>query len=90
MKKGNGMKRNKWLAGILNLIFPGTAYLYLGERKVFGALLTLGTFVSYIAYYSNQELAHQINQNGDALLWLGVLIYTTAFVVDAVQLAKRI
>ena len=43
-KKSEGeyvMKRRPWLAGVLNLLFPGLGYIYIGKRKLFGILLII-------------------------------------------------
>jgi len=33
------MVKKPWLAAVLNIIFSGLGYIYVGKRKLFGALL---------------------------------------------------
>lgn len=46
-------KKKPWLSALLNFIFPGVGYIYLGKRRFLGYFLVLGTFVILIGdlYY---------------------------------------
>ena len=36
-----GAKKNPWIAALLNFLFYGAGYLYIGKKKVFGVGLIL-------------------------------------------------
>ena len=47
-------KKSPWLAAILNFIFPGVGYIYVGKRKIFSYLLIIGLVLSIIDLIYNE------------------------------------
>lgn len=45
-------KKSPYLAALLNLLFFGAGYLYLGKRVVLGALLILASLIMFVEYFS--------------------------------------
>jgi uncharacterized membrane protein len=76
--------KNPVSATLLNLI-PGLGYLYLGERKVFAALLLLSSFVSAIPFFA----FFQTYQVTDGWIIASSIILQIAFMADAYLLAKE-
>ena len=76
--------KNPVSATLLNLI-PGLGYLYLGERKVFAALLLLSSVVSsipFIVFFQTYEVT-------DGWIIASSIILQIAFMADAYLLAKE-
>ena len=48
-------KKNPWLAGILNFIFPGVGYLYLKKRRVFALSIRITNRCQLSCNYCNLE-----------------------------------
>lgn len=80
------MKKNPWIATILNLLFPGAGYLYVGKRVLFGGMLLTGTAIGYYWTFTD-PLAENLSAN--PLLLLAEGLFAVAFAVDAYQEAKR-
>jgi len=80
------MKKNPWIAAILNLLFAGAGYLYLGKRGLFGGMLLAGVLVAY--YWSfTDPLAETLFSN--ALFMIAEGLFAVALAVDAYQEAKK-
>ncbi len=60
MKEVNKVKLKKvWLAVLLNLIFPGAGYIYLGRRKYFAFMLFAVIILAGInRYFINPSIIH--------------------------------
>ena len=81
--------KNPLLAAILNLIFPGIGYLYIGgERNIFGILLTVGNLlllvVSIVIPPSSLDIYYNI------IVSIPWLIIGFAFAFDAYKTAQGI
>jgi len=48
--------KNPWVAAILNFIFYGAGYLYLGKRTNFGVLLLIAWIIGAISGLGNVSL----------------------------------
>ena len=85
-------KKSPVAAAILNLLTPGLGYLYLPQRRLFGAMLLGGEVLIVTAPSGNTEAAlEKAAETNWTLLVpaiIGVLLYYTAFAVDAYQSAK--
>ncbi|MBI2415536.1 MAG: hypothetical protein HYV33_02620 [Candidatus Kerfeldbacteria bacterium] len=78
--------KKPWLAGLLNFFFMGLGTLYLGKRKPFGLVLTLGSFA--LTYVELSLKAVDIN-----LYWImfaTVFVMNVLFTLDALREAKEI
>lgn len=84
------MKRNKKkspiVAGILNFLFLGIGYLYLGKRKLFGWLMTLSFVVMSIEYFLG-NLGHIDNLIETHTISLTLIAIAVA--VDGYLLGKK-
>lgn len=75
--------KSLWGALILNLLFPGLGYLYVGrKRQLFSVGLLAGTVISYFS-------PALWKSDVDAPLMIGGLILALVFAVDAYQDAKE-
>lgn len=78
-------KKNAWVAGILNFIFPGLGYLYVGKRKIFALGLILSSiFLIIDALISETEIV-----NGSFIGFIASIIMLFAFGYDAYKETKR-
>lgn len=79
------MKKNRWIAVILNLLFPGAGYLYIGKRALFGGILLAGTLLGY--YWSfTDPLAEKLFAS--PLMMGAEGLFAIALAVDVYQEAK--
>ena len=74
------------LAGILNLIFFGAGYIYLGKRKTFGWIMLLAAVVMTIEYFlgSLNHLNNLIETHT-----ISFTLVAVAVAVDGYLLAKE-
>jgi hypothetical protein len=74
------LKKNPWIAAVLNFILPGIGYLYLGQRKIFGALVFISVVLQIVAYR---------NTTSDSIFAsIAGLVILFAFAYDAYKLAE--
>ena len=87
----NHMK-NPALATVLNVLFPGAGYVYLGKRAIFGKIMLSGTILCFIGvvlsaiYNPLPEITFHLV---DLVSLAGGIITLIAFGYDANQLAKE-
>ncbi len=78
--------KKPWLAALLNFFFMGPGTLYVGERKLFGAALTLAaialTYVELQLQTQNPLLHH--------VMFVAVFVMNTFFALDGYREAKAI
>lgn len=79
------MKKNPWIAAILNLTFSGLGYLYVGRKILFGSLILIANLIAYIWYFINLSKYQFVT---DPLFNLPLLFLAIAFAIDAYQEAK--
>ena len=79
------MKKNPWVAAILNLIISGAGYIYVGKRVLFGIMLILTDLIGVTWYYTN-PLAGKFLNDGRVIL-TGIL-FLFALAYDGYQDAK--
>jgi len=86
------MKNKKaWLAVLLNILFPGLAYLYLGTRKAFGLILVAMGILTWYAYATDAELRGLTEaMSGSTVLSITMILMVVAFAVDAYYETKRV
>ncbi|MBI2584097.1 MAG: hypothetical protein HYW25_05500 [Candidatus Aenigmarchaeota archaeon] len=94
MAKRN-VRKNPWIAAILNIIIAGLGYIYVGRRKTFGYLLVAGTLITAVggaiegfSLGSAFGTAPEANLSSLALLIIGGIILEIAFAYDAYRLAQ--
>ena len=77
--------KNPWIAAVLNFFFIGLGTLYVGKRKLFGLVLTLGalslTYVEFQVKTYNMSLYN--------VMFATVLIMNVFFAMDGYQEAKQ-
>lgn len=80
------MKKNPWIAGILNFFFMGLGYIYNGRRVWLGLGFTVGAIIlTYV------EL--QVKTQAPDLYWLmfgAVFLVNLCFAIDGYNEAKEI
>lgn len=79
------MKKKPWLAAFLNIVIPGSGYLYAGKRKNFGILLTVSSIMSLI-WSPSPEVVAEICGNNFAIL--SMIFFGVALAYDAYTEAK--
>ena len=79
------MKR-PWLAALLNFFFMGPGTLYIGERKLFGAALTLGAIALTYVELNVQTQAPSLNP----IMFGTVFVMNTFFALDGWREAKAL
>jgi hypothetical protein len=80
------MFKQPLVAAVLNVIFPGIAYLYLGDRKLFGGLLLSATILSYFWFFSDPSAQNLYNS---AIVSMATVLLALAFAIDAYREAKK-
>ncbi len=87
------MKKN-WLSAILNFFFMGLGYLYNGERKLLGALLTIGafgmTYLEQVHQFPNGNKLQALDSTAFTVLFICIFIINTGLAIDAYQEANQI
>lgn len=80
------MHKQPWLAAVLNFFLMGLGTLYVGKRKLFGLILTLGAVsLSYV------EMSIKSLDSG--LYWkmfVTVFVVNVFFAIDGVREAKEV
>lgn len=81
------MFKQPLVAAVLNAILPGVAYLYLGDRKLFGGMVLIATLLSYFWLFTDPNAQSLFS---GALINIATVFLTLAFAVDAYREAKKI
>lgn len=76
--------KHPWLAAILNFFFMGPGTLYVGQRKLFGAALTLGAVALTYVELSLQTQAPALYP----VMFGTVFVMNTFFAIDGWREAK--
>lgn len=84
-RKALHMKR-PWLAALLNFFFMGPGTLYVGERKLFGAALTLGAIALTWVELNVQTQAPSLYP----VMFGTVFVMNTFFALDGWREAKAL
>jgi len=86
MKGGEKMAKKPWLAALLNVIWSGLGYLYVGKRKLFGVLLILSEILACVWLFTD-PVAWQVMEN----IWVGLaaIPFVIGLAVDAYNDAKN-
>ena len=79
------MKKNPWIAAVLNFFFMGLGTLYVGERKLTGLALTLAALI--LTYVELQLRAAAPNLY--PLMFGAVFVANTVLAIDGYQEAKQ-
>lgn len=93
-------QKSPFTAALLNII-PGLGYLYLGSRRVFGALMLLSLLVSIVTASVYDDYAHTYfleayqeitswNSTPYALQFLSMPVIVVAFIYDGYKEAVRL
>lgn len=80
------MFKQPLIAATLNAILPGIAYLYLGDRKLFGGMLLTASVLSYFWFFTDPNAQNFFN---GAIVNIAMILMTLAFAVDAYREAKK-
>lgn len=76
------MKTKKpWLAAVLNVLLLGLGYLYVGKRKLFGALLLVADLLISVWTFHEPETLQLMISN--AWVVSGSILMVVAFAMDA-------
>jgi hypothetical protein len=78
------MKKNPWIAAVLNFFFMGLGTLYIGRRKLTGLGLTLGAIVLTYVELQLQTAAPALYP----LMFGAVLVANTVLAIDGYNEAK--
>jgi len=78
--------KHPWLAALLNFFFMGPGTLYVGERKLFGVVLTLGAVALTYVELSLQTQAPTLYP----IMFGTVFVMNTFFAVDGWREAKAV
>jgi hypothetical protein len=82
------MKTKKpWLAALLNIIFLGLGYVYVGKRKLFGALLLVSDFLISFWTFHEPETFKLVQSN--AWVMTGGILIVIALAIDGYMDAKE-
>jgi hypothetical protein len=78
-------KRNPWVAAILNLIFPGIGFAYLGSAVLIpaGVVLFISTTAIEIIYYK-----HTVGMAERPSYWVWSILHALSLVVITFVLTK--
>lgn len=82
------MKKNPWIAAILNFIIFGTGYIYNGKRKGYGIALALGWVVVRTA-----DIRFFLAGGAQCtwfILMAGLAVFQFTFAIDGYHEAKAI
>lgn len=74
------------VAAVLNALLPGIAYLYLGDRKLFGGMLLSATILSYFWFFTDSSTQNFFN---GVTINIAMVLMTSAFAIDAYREAKK-
>jgi hypothetical protein len=80
------MKKNPWVAAILNFLFYGAGYIYIGKKKGYGLALVIAWIVlrtADIKFYLGSSIL-----NTWFILMAGLAILQFTFAIDAYNEAK--
>jgi len=84
-------KKDPWLAALLNFIFTGLGYLYVGKRKTFGALLLTSEFLVFAWILIDATAREMLTAlTSSPLKVLATLLLAVAFALDAYNDAKTV
>ena len=78
------MKKNPWIAAVLNFFFMGLGTLYIGRRKLTGAGLTLAALALTYVEFGIQDLAPNLYM----IMFAAVFVANTVLAIDAYNEAK--
>lgn len=80
-------KKNPWLAAILNLLFPGIGFVYLGSTALIvgGMVLFISDFAISIIYYK-----HTVGMAGRPSYWVWSILGALSLAVITFALTKTI
>ena len=87
MDTSNGVNKKPWLVALLNLLFFGAGYVYLGKKTGFGWALILGWVlvrVGEISIYLTGLVFHRW-----LVLFVGLIVFMVSFACDGYQEAKK-
>ena len=88
-RRKSKVRKNPWIALVLNVLLWGTGYIYNGRRKVFGILILLseiGAIAALGPEYFADIFAYEINLPLETM----AAVLTVAFALDAWNEAKNI
>ena len=88
----DNQRKSPYLAALLNLLFFGAGYLYLGKRLVLGSLLFLASIIMFIEYFSGtiDLLGHIVSwENIADTHSISMTIIAIALAYDAYKLAIK-
>jgi hypothetical protein len=81
------MEKNPWVAAILNFLFYGAGYVYIGEHKSFGIALIFAWIV--LRYADIQLYLNGTVMNHWYILMAGLAILQFTFAIDGYKQAKK-
>jgi hypothetical protein len=79
------MKKNPWIAAVLNFFFMGLGTLYVGRRKLLGAGLTIAAFALTYVELQLQTAAPALFP----IMFAAVFIANTVLAIDGYNEAKN-
>jgi len=92
MAKKNNRRgsKNPWIAAILNLLWAGLGYIYLGKRKNFGYILFVAGLLALVDVAMNLGTYAQGNYSNliTPLVVASAVLMELAFAYDAFKLAQ--
>jgi hypothetical protein len=80
------MKKNAWIAAVLNFFFMGLGTLYIGRRKLTGLGLTLGAFALTYVELQLQTAAPALFP----IMFVTVFVVNTVLAIDGYNEAKSL
>ena len=86
------MKMTPWVAAFANVVLPGSAYILLQKRPVFGYLFFSGTLLGFIHLWIDplpDLYVYGSTTPSIVLGFIGSLLIACAFGYDAYRLAKE-
>jgi hypothetical protein len=83
------MKKKPIIAGILNFVFPGLGYLYIGTRKTFAIILMVGMIIGMVGDISYVDLVN-LEKTSKVVLFMTAFLWFFAFGYDAYTEARSI
>ena len=84
------MTHKPWLAAILNLIFPGIGYVYIGKRMFFGitVLILYASFYYNIFLVPSSASSEPLHPN-EIVFFLAGILFHIGFSYDAYKDAEE-
>jgi hypothetical protein len=79
------MKKNPWIAAVLNFFFMGLGTLYIGRRKLTGLGLTLGAIALTYVELQLQSAAPALYP----IMFVAVFVANTVLAIDGYNEAKN-